>query len=125
MAITIKAALSTSLLAIIIVGGSARAMAGQAPAPASKPAITVKFADLNLSSIEGIRSLYSRISSAANQVCGAEPRWYPTEYWSQKECYRATLDSAVTRLNLPQLTALHRSITRGTPDAVPAQTVNR
>lgn len=67
----------------------------------------------------------NRRRGAANTVCGAEPKWYPTDYWSQKECYQATVDSAVRRLNLPRLTALHRSSTRGTPVPIPAQAVTR
>jgi UrcA family protein len=98
----------------IVVSGPA----GAGPTPEEvRPSITVKFGDLNTASVEGINTLYSRIKSAANGVCTREIILYPRAYWAQRECYRATLDSAVAKLNLPQLTSLHQAggISRSRP----------
>jgi UrcA family protein len=82
-------------------------------APAAEPSITVRFADLNTSTREGNRILYGRIRSAAQNVCGpASSLWDPKRSWDFKECYRATLNRAVDRLNLPLLTALHQQAMR-------------
>jgi len=79
------------------------------------PQVTVTFGDLRTSTPEGIRELYARIRSAASEVCLKQPAWYPTEYWTQQDCYRHTLNNVVLRLNLPRLTALHRASTRELP----------
>jgi UrcA family protein len=108
--------IATSVLAMTLSGIASHARAdGKKPDHGLTPAITVKFADLNTSTAEGISVLYSRIIQAADGVCGAEARWYPTQFWSQQECYRTTLDSVVARLNLPRLTALHLSTTHRKP----------
>jgi len=61
----------------------------------------VNFGDLDLSSSEGIATLYQRIESAARLVC--KDRLAP---WSRR-CYDATIEDAVATIDQPQLTALH------------------
>ena len=61
----------------------------------------VNFGDLDLSSSEGIATLYQRIESAARLVC--KDRLAP---WSRR-CYDATIGDAVATIDQPQLTALH------------------
>lgn len=98
----------------------ATAHVSAAPPPNSTldPTVTVNFGELNTSTAEGTRVLYDRLSAAARAVCAAGGEWYPRVYFAQRECYRATLDHVVARLNLPRLTVLHRARTRdasGTP----------
>jgi UrcA family protein len=72
------------------------------------PAVTIRFSDLNLSSIEGNRVLYGRIRSAAQEVCGPTFSLWDKSRWSSwKACYGATVDRAVTQIDQPLLTALH------------------
>ena len=61
----------------------------------------VNFGDLNLSSSEGIATLYQRIESAVRLAC--KDRLAP---WSRR-CYDATIEDAVAKIDQPQLTALH------------------
>jgi UrcA family protein len=89
------------------------ALAGEQPGRSLDPVVTVHFADLNTSSRDS-RILYERIAKAAQDVCNAQVDWYPSEYWSHQECYRATVDHVVAKLNLPALTALHVARTHRT-----------
>jgi len=124
MATSIKAILATSVLGMISGGFGPHSWgAGPHADTGSPPAITVQFGDLNTSTPQGIRALYSRLSAASVQVCGSQSTWYPTAYWSQKECSRTTLENLVARLNLPQLTALHRESTHGRLPAAAVRTV--
>ena len=124
MATSIKAMIATSVLAMVTGGfGPHSLAAGPRSDTGSSPTVVVQFGDLNTSTPEGIRALYSRLSAASVQVCGSQSTWYPTAYWSQKECSRTTLENLVARLNLPQLTALHRESTHGRLPAAAVRTV--
>ena len=111
MKISIRPVLATSLSVIVSGGFGPHSWAAGRPSVFDPPpAVTVRFGDLNTSTPQGIRELYSRLRMAANEVCDTQS-WYPSAYWSQRLCSRATLDNLVIRLNLPRLTALHRDAT--------------
>jgi UrcA family protein len=79
------------------------------PARSLEPAVTVRFADLNPSTPEGVSALYARIEDAAQMVCGPSfSLWDPNAYRNWKICYRTTIDHTVRQINLVQLTALHQ-----------------
>ncbi len=106
MTISLTRSLPASVLAV--------ALALLAPhAATAADTVTVRFADLNTSTVQGSRALYARIRNAARDVCNSGAEWYPNEYWAQKNCYRATVARVVTRLNLPALTAVHLAQTQG------------
>ena len=103
---------------------AATLIAGSAPALADSPArprtldgsITVRFSDLNVHSAEGARILYGRIRSAAQTVCGPQfSLWDGGRMREWRQCYRLTIDDAVTRINLPLLTSLHRNLGKVLP----------
>ena len=72
------------------------------------PVVTVHFADLNPATPAGVAALYARIEDAAHTVCGPSfSLWDAGAYRTWKQCYRATIDHTVKRINLPLLTALH------------------
>jgi UrcA family protein len=78
---------------------------------------TVHFADLNLESPEGAHALYSRIRSAAADLCGEQfSLWDGNRLREWQDCYRTTIERAVVQLNRPALTAVHRDSTQ-TPTA--------
>jgi UrcA family protein len=104
MTTRIRQALFALALAGSFGAGSAQAV--------DAPSATVRFADLNLHSAEGVRVLYARIRSAAETVCGTRwSVWDHRQVWAWQECYRTTLDDAVRRINQPVLTDLHRNLT--------------
>jgi UrcA family protein len=70
--------------------------------------VHVSYADLNIQSAAGVRSLYGRLRSAAQKVCAPldDGRYSPSNIAFQG-CYRTALDSAVARFNSSTLTAMH------------------
>jgi UrcA family protein len=112
MTISAKRTISTWVLVLGLAAAASSALADPQPARPSGRAVTVHFADLDTSTAEGIRTLYQRIGAAALNVCSGSGGWYPTQVWAGRECYLATVEHAVARLNLPRLTALHLAKTR-------------
>jgi UrcA family protein len=88
--------------------------------------LAVSFADLNTASPEGAKVLYGRIQSAARQVCGPSfSLWQSDAFWAWRTCYRKTVDDAVSKLDFPALTTLHRSVTPAPAGAPTLQAGNR
>ncbi|HEY1878359.1 MAG TPA: UrcA family protein [Caulobacteraceae bacterium] len=77
-----------------------------------KVSATVSYGDLNLSTREGAKAMYQRIKSTARKLCGAEPaisEFGAMDGW--RACISDSVNSAVTRLDAPMVTAFngHRS----------------
>jgi UrcA family protein len=100
----------TRARAVMLVGFvlAAAASLTQAAAPADDvPSITVKFADLNLSTEEGTNRLYSRITSAARAVCErGDPRDLAT-FAARRACESAAIARAVSDVHSPRLAATY------------------
>jgi len=71
------------------------------------PAITVRFADLNLSDAHAARILLARIDDAAMESCGATAFSDPLEYQvvRRSDCHAETVARAVAAIGAPALTA--------------------
>ncbi len=75
----------------------------------------VRFSDLNLSSDEGVRTLYQRIRGAARKVCSdAADRGGSLKEPTYYACVSKAVDDAVSQVNKPALTAMHHT---GSPKA--------
>jgi UrcA family protein len=90
------------------------AQAGTQPAnsPAATRSVVVRYADLNLGAAEGARTLYARLSAAADAACGGEQ--YTVDLRSRlayRACYDQALDKAVRKIDSQQLQALHAART--------------
>lgn len=76
---------------------------------------TVKFADLDLTRAEGAATLYSRIHSAARQVCTPT---FATWEWeaarTARPCVDKAIDRAVAQVNAPALTSYYTTRTQQT-----------
>jgi len=96
-----------ALLAILSASGPA--LADSANKERSlEPSVTVRYGDLNLSSKDGARTLYNRIRTAAQTVCGPSfSVWDSSRWQAWKVCYNETIDVMVKRVNRPMLTAVH------------------
>lgn len=70
--------------------------------------VDVSYADLNIQSAAGVKSLYGRLRSAAQTACASfdDGRHSPRNIHFQG-CYKTALDSAVAKINEPALTAMH------------------
>jgi UrcA family protein len=88
--------------------GCAGAYADSAPNSASS-SLTVRIADLNLNQPRDIARLYTRISSAADKVCGPRSvggfNLTSADYLS---CYSDAVAQAVAHLDRPAVTAYYR-----------------
>ena len=69
---------------------------------------TVKFADLNVGTSEGVQALYTRIHAAAGRVCFQTD---PVMKAAALSCAKTAEAKAVEKLNLPSLTAYYRTKT--------------
>jgi UrcA family protein len=95
------------------------------PARSLIPAVTVRFADLNTSSPQGVRALYDRIAAAAQSLCGpSSSLWDSSALQNWRSCYRATIDHAVRQINRPELTALHQKTIGRVAGQAPVSTSN-
>jgi UrcA family protein len=115
--------MDTYISPLILSSALAGALLGAAPYVAAQeaqpsrnlgPSLTVRFADLNPSSSQGVQAIYERIASAAKVVCG--PRSSAVDLrrsWDFEVCYRMTMDHTVRQIGMPNLTALHESRTHG------------
>jgi UrcA family protein len=94
------------------------AVAMQAGPPPDEPLKrVVSYADLDLSRDSGVATLYSRINSAAREVCE------PIDDWALRlqrfDCRQAAIARAIADANLPTLTSLY--LTKSKTAAVHAQ----
>ena len=80
--------------------------AGAADRPSTMgdhPSMTVRYADLNLQSPEGVSALYHRLAAAARQVC---PTTYTPDLHAQElsqRCQRTAIEQAVRTIGSPML----------------------
>jgi len=77
---------------------------------------TVKFADLNLSSAQGVEALYGRIHAAARRVCD-QPAG---EQAGIGRCMRKAESAAIGKVNVPLLTAFYQKKTGSQPPTITA-----
>jgi UrcA family protein len=73
--------------------------------------VVVRYDDLNLSSPRGAAALYSRISGAAHEVCGAQDSDIRDVgiRSSVNACVRKAISGAVTRVGRPELFAIYNA----------------
>ena len=78
-------------------------------------AVVVRFADLDLKQPKDIQILYRRINLAAGVACGTRELTgsrLPSPSW--QHCVAGAVDSAISRLDRPALSAYHRAHTTDT-----------
>jgi UrcA family protein len=90
---------------------SAVCLLGTAQAPASDTAnaqhsVTVRYRDLNLSTLDGATTLYRRITGAARLACGERDHsLFEQRHW--KSCVQSAIAGAVATVNNPLLSTVH------------------
>ena len=105
--------LLTSIVAASFVALGSAAIGGNALALESPAASTtngsisypIGYSDLDVSTMKGAKTLYLRITFAAETLCGSAATW------SKKEgaaCVRKATDDAVARVNSPLLTQYYQ-----------------
>jgi UrcA family protein len=90
---------------------TARTLAISAPQNDEMRSRVVRFADLNLQTPRGVRTLYSRIRHAAQEVC--EPVYFKLaeSNMGQRRCQERAVDQAVAAVRSESLTAFHVLLT--------------
>jgi UrcA family protein len=92
------------LMGCLIAGSVGAAQA--ATSTDAVPTVVVRYGDLDLSSAEGARVLYQRISVAARQVCPLEYSRAVSQIGKNRACREAAIERAVNAVNNPQLVAM-------------------
>lgn len=91
------------------------ALAAVQPAQASETTfstIAVTYADLDLGTEAGARTLYRRLKMAASHVCGSVDHRDLSRDRIWQQCHDQALDDAVAHVGAPTLLALHhKSVT--------------
>jgi UrcA family protein len=90
-------------LVLLLCAGSALA--------ANAPDMIVTYQDLNLANQADVRVLYGRLKAAAGDVCGNVPAQELQRHRAFERCYRAALEDAVMKIDVPQLQAMYQSDT--------------
>jgi UrcA family protein len=94
------------VLLSILVGSSSAVAAVTAPTD-DPPTRKVYFGDLDLTRSTGVETLYSRISTAAREVCKTYDGWEPKLFAHSYECRQQALARAVSDINSVTLTNYH------------------
>lgn len=112
-AVIAKSAVTLTLAAAFI-GHSVLAHADRVErANGSASSISISYAELDVSTPQGLEVLYTRIKRAAKSVCGFDRAPLTTSRGRHSlACYQSTVEDAVRQANRPTLTALHRAKTK-------------
>ena len=108
---------SKSLAALTLTALTTLSLPVIAAEPAANPAdnsgVKVSFRNLDFNNSDAVAALYRRIQKAASLVCydGMSP-WDASKQTTYQRCYSASVEEAVSQVNRPQLTALHRGETK-------------
>jgi UrcA family protein len=93
-----------AVLAVSLLAGSL-GVAHAAPAQ-DGPQVVVSYSDLDLSSGDGVRELYQRISAAAREVCPYANAREIGQVALNRSCRNAAINRAIRDVHSPQLVAL-------------------
>jgi len=104
-------------LACTAIGGTALAQEPTAAAAAAEHstanwAVTypVRYSDLDVSTLQGAKTLYLRIRFAAETLCESAATWGKKE---GQACVNKAVDDAVAHVNLPLLSQYHQLRSKG------------
>jgi UrcA family protein len=81
-------------------------VAQAATAADEAPSVVVSYGDLDLSTADGARTLYKRISMAARDICPSADNIDLARLAKSKACREAAIERAVNAVNSTQLAAL-------------------
>ena len=96
--------LTLATAAALAVAGLPAVHAAEAP---GTHAVTVRYDDLNLGTDTGVRTLYARLTRAAELVCPDRHVRDLARSSIARTCQSEAVDAAVTQVHNPHLAALH------------------
>jgi UrcA family protein len=110
MAITRNVLMGTAVCVISLVGAVALA---EVPPAGFDHSSTVRFVDLDLNRPHDVAKLYSRITLAADKVCGRRSLMGSySKRADYQSCYEDTVAQTVAQIHQPSLSAYYRQQTR-------------
>ncbi len=86
---------------------AAASVAGAATAPDGVPSVTVRFADLDITTEQGAHTLYRRIQSAARVVCPSADARELERSAASRSCQEQAIARAVQSVSSPRLAAVY------------------
>jgi UrcA family protein len=90
----------------LMIAAWACTLAVTAGADESLPSKTVRYSDLDVSTVEGAKALYQRIRAAARHVCDLSIGGDAVLRVAEKACVDTAIDNAVRKVDAPALTSL-------------------
>jgi UrcA family protein len=99
-----------SAVGAVSLGSNAQA----AEQSAGVPTVTVRYADLNLNTAEGVEALYARLQAAAKKACSQHEGRALIDVVEWRTCYTQALEKAVSNVKSEHLSVLHRESARET-----------
>jgi UrcA family protein len=95
--------------AIVVIISSSLTSVAAAAESGDTPQVTVRFADLDISTSQGSVRLYRRIHAAAEDVCSR--MYYSVDSYGRHKnaCLKKVVADAVTKVNEPALSAVFAS----------------
>jgi UrcA family protein len=100
----------TAVRVAMLLGSIITAAAGSASAAGTVtdvPSVVVRFADVDLATDQGVRSLYARIARAAHVVCPDAPVGDLNAAAQSRACQQQAIARAVREVNAPLLAAVY------------------
>lgn len=82
---------------------------GTTASSANTPDVAVKYADLDLSRRSDVEQLYTRLQTAADEVCTSARPYELARFAAHQRCVQAVLERSVSQVRSPALLALHRA----------------
>lgn len=113
--------LSVTGLRLVIAAAMAATVATAAPAVAGDVTgrdITVRFADLDVGSVDGATLLLRRIEGAASRVCSSLDHGDLVSRNRRESCEKKLTSAAVAKVNSAALATVYQSAGRGTPSVI-------
>ena len=106
-----RTAAGRATIAVLMLSAIATGTAVAAP-PADAPTARVRFADLNLNTDAGARTLYRRIENAAALVCPDVDSRELARAAHGRACQQDAVERAVHAIGSPKLAAVYATATR-------------
>jgi UrcA family protein len=112
---TNRASITTAIMGLMLLGGAGTQIA---TAAVTGEDVVVRFADLDLATKADAEKLYTRIETAAQQVCRQVDPAELERYEAATRCVEKVMARAVSRISSPQLAAVYALRAHGTHRAV-------
>lgn len=103
--------------AVTVIGALSLAAAASASG-ITGPDVTVRYADLDVDTVDGATLLLKRIESASGRVCSPLDHGDLASRGRREACEQKLIAAAVSRVNSPALATVYQSVRRDAPRVI-------